>query len=191
MYKFFGFLNRMKYINRWSLMRSNVSENIMEHSQQVAMVAHCLATVGNTYFGQNLDVNAITAKALFHETSEVITGDLPTPIKYFNSDIKFAYKNLEKIANDKLLATLPSEMQPTYSSIFDESDSEQKRFVKYADKLCAYIKCVEELKSGNGEFSLAAKSIRSELDAFDSKEVKYFIDNFLPAYSMTLDELNS
>ncbi|MEG2159339.1 MAG: 5'-deoxynucleotidase, partial [Clostridia bacterium] len=135
MYKFFAYLNRMKYINRWSLMHSTVNENIMEHSQHVAVVAHALATISNLYFGGNLDANAITVKALFHETSEVITGDLPTPIKYYNREINSAYKDLERRANCQLVAMLPQEMQSTYSDIVSDTDSVEHRFVKYADKL--------------------------------------------------------
>ena len=127
MYKFFAYLNRMKYINRWGLMHSTVNENIMEHSQQVAVVAHALATISNVYFGGSLDANSIAVKALFHETSEVLTGDLPTPIKYFNPEIRDSYKNLEKYANEKLLQHLPSELSAEYAKIVcDESSEEHK-----------------------------------------------------------------
>lgn len=188
--KFFAFLNRMKYINRWSLMRSTVNENIMEHSQQVAVVAHSLAVIGNTYFGQNLDANSIAVKALFHECSEVITGDLPTPIKYINHELNSAYKQIEKAANEKLITYLPSQMQSIYANILDNSVDIEKKYVKYADKLCAYIKCLEELKAGNKEFSLASVTIKKELIDYNSKEVDYFMKNFIPAYELTLDELN-
>jgi len=188
--KFFAFLNRMKYINRWSLMRSTVNENIMEHSQQVAVVAHSLAVIGNTYFGQKFDANSIAVKALFHECSEVITGDLPTPIKYINHELNSAYKQIEKAANEKLITYLPSEMQGVYENILDNSIDVEKKYVKYADKLCAYIKCLEELKAGNKEFSLASITIKKELIDYNSKEVDYFMKNFIPAYELTLDELN-
>lgn len=190
MRKFFAFLNRMKYINRWSLMRSTVSENIMEHSQQVAVVAHSLAVIGNTYFGQNLDADSIAVKALFHECSEVITGDLPTPIKYINHELNSAYKQIENAANDKLLTYLPPEMKNIYADILKNPCETEKKYVKYADKLCAYIKCIEELKTGNKEFSQAAETIKKELIAYNSKEVNYFMSNFVPAYELTLDELN-
>ncbi|MBQ9706269.1 MAG: 5'-deoxynucleotidase [Clostridia bacterium] len=189
MYKFFAFLNRMKYISRWSLMRSTVRENIMEHSQQVAVVAHALATISNTYFGGNLDANSIAVKALFHETSEVLTGDLPTPIKYFNPEIRDAYKALEQYSNDKLLKLLPTEMVDVYTNIVNDNDSIEHKFVKYADKICAYIKCIDEVKMSNSEFFKAEKTIRAEIDAIDSPEVKFFMENFVDAFYLTLDEL--
>lgn len=189
MYKFFAFLNRMKYISRWSLMRSTVRENIMEHSQQVAVVAHALATISNTYFGGNLDANSIAVKALFHETSEVLTGDLPTPIKYFNPEIRDAYKALEQFSNDKLLKLLPAEMVDMYTNIVNDNDSIEHKFVKYADKICAYIKCIDEVKMSNSEFFKAEKTIRAEIDAIDSPEVKFFMENFIDAFYLTLDEL--
>ncbi|MBQ2710490.1 MAG: 5'-deoxynucleotidase [Clostridia bacterium] len=189
MYKFFAFLNRMKYISRWSLMRSTVRENIMEHSQQVAVVAHALATISNTYFGGNLDANSIAVKALFHETSEVLTGDLPTPIKYFNPEIRDAYKALEQYSNDKLLKLLPTEMVEVYTNIVNDNESIEHKFVKYADKICAYIKCIDEVKMSNSEFFKAEKTIRAEIDAIDSPEVKFFMENFVDAFYLTLDEL--
>ena len=189
MYKFFAFLNRMKYISRWSLMRSTVRENIMEHSQQVAVVAHALATISNTYFGGNLDANSIAVKALFHETSEVLTGDLPTPIKYFNPEIRDAYKALEQYSNDKLLKLLPTEMVEVYTNIVNDNESIEHKFVKYADKICAYIKCIDEVKMSNSEFFKAEKTIRAEIDAIESPEVKFFMENFVDAFYLTLDEL--
>lgn len=189
MYKFFAFLNRMKYISRWSLMRSTVRENIMEHSQQVAVVAHALATISNTYFGGNLDANSIAVKALFHETSEVLTGDLPTPIKYFNPEIRDAYKALEQYSNDKLLKLLPTEMVEVYTNIVNDNESIEHKFVKYADKICAYIKCIDEVKMSNSEFFKAEKTIRAEIDAINSPEVKFFMENFVDAFYLTLDEL--
>jgi len=189
MYKFFAFLNRMKYISRWSLMRSTVRENIMEHSQQVAVVAHALATISNTYFGGNLDANSIAVKALFHETSEVLTGDLPTPIKYFNPEIRDAYKALEQYSNDKLLKLLPTEMVDVYTNIVNDNESIEHKFVKYADKICAYIKCIDEVKMSNSEFFKAEKTIRAEIDAINSPEVKFFMENFVDAFYLTLDEL--
>ena len=189
MYKFFAYLNRMKYINRWGLMHCNVTENIMEHSQQVAVVAHALATISNVYFGGQLDVNSVTVKALFHETSEVLTGDLPTPIKYFNPAIRDAYKALESYSNEKLLLHLPSELSDEYAKIVNDTDSIEHRFVKYADKICAYIKCIDEVKMGNSEFFKAEKTIIEEIHAYNSPEVNFFVDNFIDAYRLTLDEL--
>lgn len=190
MHKFFAFLSRMKYIGRWSLMRSNQKENIMEHSQHVAAVAHALAVIGNVYFGKSLDADKIAVYALFHESSEVITGDLPTPIKYINKSLNSAYKEIERSANGKLVALLPDEMRPVYREVLDMADETNRRYVKYADKLCAYIKCIEELKTGNREFSAASVTIKNELIAYNNSEVNYFIENFLPAYELTLDELN-
>ena len=189
MYKFFAYLNRMKYINRWGLMHSNMTENIMEHSQQVAVVAHALATISNVYFGGHLDVNSIAVKALFHETSEVLTGDLPTPIKYFNPDIRDAYKKLEQYSNDRLLTHLPSELAAEYAKIINDNDSVEHKFVKYADKICAYIKCLDEVKMSNSEFSKAEKTIMEEIRAYNSPEVDYFVEHFIDAYKLTLDEL--
>ena len=190
MYKFFAYLDRMKYIKRWSLMHSTTNENIMEHSQQVAVIAHALATISNVYFGGNLDANSIAVKALFHETSEVMTGDLPTPIKYFNPEIRDAYKSLEKLANERLLSLLPSQLSAEYAKIVMDDVSEEHKFVKYADKICAYIKCVDEVKRGNAEFAKAKETIFKEINAFRSKEVDYFMGNFLPVFSLTLDELD-
>ena len=191
MYKFFAYLNRMKYINRWSLMRNTFTENIMEHSQQVAVIAHALASISNLYFGGNLDVNSIAVKALFHETSEVLTGDLPTPIKYFNPEIRDAYKALERYSNDQLLDLLPSDLSAIYDTIINDNDSIEHRFVKYADKIAAYIKCVDEVNIGNAEFRLAKETLYNEIVNFHSPEVDYFMDNFVEAFSLTLDELQA
>ena len=171
-------------------MHSTTNENIMEHSQQVAVIAHALATISNVYFGGNLDANSIAVKALFHETSEVMTGDLPTPIKYFNPEIRDAYKSLERLANERLLSLLPSQLSAEYAKIVMDDQSEEHRFVKYADKICAYIKCVDEVKRGNAEFAKAKETIFKEINAFKRAEVDYFMGNFLPAFSLTLDELD-
>lgn len=191
MYKFFAYLNRMKYINRWSLMRSTVNENIMEHSQQVAVIAHALANISNLYFGGNLNADSIAVKALFHETSEVLTGDLPTPIKYFNPEIRDAYKALERYSNDKLLALLPDELLKVYDPIVNDNSSDEHRFVKYADKIAAYIKCLDELNMGNAEFRQAKQTIHDEIVNYHSPEVDYFMENFVEAFQLTLDELQS
>lgn len=191
MYKFFAYLNRMKYITRWSLMHSTIPENIMEHSQQVAVVAHALALISNKYFGGNLDANSIAVKALFHETSEVLTGDLPTPIKYFNAEIRNAYKDLEKISNNKLLTFLPDSLSEEYAKIINDDSSIEHKFVKYADKICAYTKCLDEVKMGNSEFSKAKESILQEIWRYNCAEVNYFMENFVSAYELTLDELDS
>lgn len=190
MYGFFAYLDRMKYINRWALMRSTERENIMEHSAQVAIIAHALAVIGNTYFNKNYDENKVATLALFHETSEVITGDLPTPVKYYNPAIRDAYKAVEEVANDKLLGMLPDEMKGVYGKLIKcDKTCEESKLVKHADRIAAYVKCLTELKVSNGEFKKAKNTIEKELHALDSEEVKYFLDNFIKPYTLTLDEL--
>lgn len=191
MYKFFAFLNRMKYIRRWSLMRSVREENIMEHSQQVTVIAHALALISNKMFGGNVNVEKTVLYATYHEVGEVITGDLPTPIKYFNPQIQSAYKDLEKEASQKLLNMLPDSMQEEYEKyVLPDVDSEEYQIVKCADRLSAYLKCVEEVKSGNAEFKKAKTSIGQELKASKRPEVAYYLKEFAPAYDLTLDELD-
>ncbi len=190
MYGFFAYLDRMKYINRWALMRSTERENIMEHSAQVAIIAHALAVIGNVYYGKNYDENKVATLALFHETSEVITGDLPTPVKYYNPAIRDAYKAVEEVANDKLLGMLPNEMKGVYGKLIKcDKTCEESKLVKHADRIAAYVKCLTELKVSNGEFKKAKNAIEKELHALDSEEVKYFLDNFIKPYTLTLDEL--
>ncbi len=191
MFKFFAFLNRMKYIKRWSLMRSVREENIMEHSQQVAVIAHALALINNKVFGGSIDVNKVVLLAQYHEVGEVITGDLPTPIKYFNPEIKSAYKDLEKKASKKLLNMLPESLKAEYEEyILPNEQTEEYKLVKCADRLSAYLKCVEEVKSGNSEFKKAKASILNDLKGLKSKEVDYYLKEFAPAYELTLDELD-
>lgn len=191
MKNFFAFIDRMKYIKRWSLMRSVREENIMEHTQQVAIIAHALALIKNKMFEGKVDVNKVVLLAQYHEVGEVITGDLPTPIKYFNPEIKTAYKELEKDACEKLLNMLPEELREEYSCyILPDTTSEEYKIVKYADRLSAYLKCVEEIKSGNSEFKKAKKSIENDLKNAKSQEVNYFLKEFAPAYELTLDEMD-
>ena len=190
MYHFYAYLSRMKYIERWGLMHSVQKENIKEHSLSVAMLAHALALVKREIFGEAVDVDKTVLCALYHETSEVLTGDLPTPVKYFNPDINASYKSLEEDANRKLLSMLPAELRPSYEPLLNpEKDTPEARVVKYADKLDAYLKCVDELKSGNLEFRKAKESIRRELEAFDDNAVQYFFAHFAESFSLTLDEL--
>lgn len=182
---------RMKYIARWSLMRSVSKENIAEHSQMVAIIAHGLAVINNKEFGGNLSSDRAATIALFHECSEVLTGDLPTPIKYFNPQLNVAYKDLESIANDKLLHSLPDNMQAEYEPlIYGEGDPEY-RLVKAADKLSAYIKCIEEERLGNEEFIRAKDKIRRELSKMNCPEADYFMNTFISAFSMTLDDISA
>ena len=191
MFKFFAFLNRMKYIKRWSLMRSVREENIMEHSQQVAVIAHALALINNKIIGGKVDVNKVVLLAQYHEVGEVITGDLPTPIKYFNPEIKSAYKDLEKNASLRLLGMLPETLQNEYKEyVLPDENTEEYKLVKYADRLAAYLKCVEEVKAGNAEFKKAKTAIGNELKNSKSAEVEYYLKEFAPAYDLTLDELD-
>lgn len=190
MFNFFAYLSRMRFINRWSLMRNSYNENILEHSADVAILSHCLASIGNTYYNKNLDIDRITSIALFHDTSEVITGDLPTPIKYYNPEIKATYSSIEKTAKDKLISFLPDELKDSYNNLLSvDTNSYEYKIVKAADKLSALIKCIEELKSGNKEFVKAKKTLEKDLKKSPLDEVSYFMTNFIDAYSLTLDEL--
>lgn len=189
-YDFYAYMDRMKYIKRWQLMRSIREENIMEHSQQVALLAHALATIRNEEYGGNADILKTVLYALYHETSEVMTGDLPTPIKYYNNSLHGAYKALEKSACEKIVATLPDKMQSAIAPfVLADEESEEYKLVKAADRLAAYVKCIEELKSGNGEFVKAKKSIEEDLHARNMPEVEYFFEHFIASYELTLDEL--
>ena len=191
MSKFFAFVNRMKYIKRWSLMRSIREENIMEHSQQVAIIAHALALINNKIYGGNVDANEVVMIAQYHEVGEVITGDLPTPIKYFNPEIKSAYKDLEGIACQRLINMLPEEFKQDYTEyIMPDENSYEYKLVKCADRLSAYLKCVEETKAGNSEFKKAKATILSELKKCKMPEVEYYLKEFAPAYELSLDELD-
>ena len=171
MSNFYAFLDRMKYIRRWSLMRSTREENIMEHSQQVALFAHALALIDREIFGNTPDVSKTVLYALYHECSEVMTGDLPTPIKYFNPEIHGAYKQLEDRAADKLLGMLPSELAAALSPcVKADTDSREYKLVKAADKLSAYIKCVEEVEAGNGDFAQAAQETLAALERIETAQ---------------------
>lgn len=190
MFHFFAYLARMKYIVRWGLMRNTRQENIQEHSLQAAVIAHALCVIKNTYFDGELNPDRAVSLAIFHEAPEVITGDLATPIKYFNPEIQKAYKHIEAVAADKLVNMLPEELKATYRPLLSPQDSELKKIVKAADKICAYLKCVEELRAGNLEFEKAQKSIRASIHAIKRPEVDYFMQYFVPSFDLTLDELN-
>jgi 5'-deoxynucleotidase len=190
-YNFYAFMDRMKYIKRWSLMRSVREENIMEHSQQVAMLAHALAVINNKIYGGNADGAKCVLYAVYHECSEVMTGDLPTPIKYFNNSIHGAYKDLENQACDRLLTMMPEEMSEELEPLIKpNTDSIEYKLVKAADRLAAYIKCLEEERSGNSEFEKAKKSIENDLNSRHMPEVDYFMQNFIGGFYLTLDELD-
>lgn len=192
MYHFFSFMAKMKHIKRWGLMRNTREENIQEHSLQTAMIAHALALIKNTYFGGSVDAEHVMAIAVFHETGEVITGDLATPIKYYNPEIKLAYKQIERVAEQKLVDMLPDELRSEYSELIlgRENDGECYKIVKAADKICAYLKCVEEMSAGNKEFAKAKETLKNAIDKIDMKEVNFFMENFVPSFDLTLDELN-
>lgn len=189
-YDFFAYLNRLKYIKRWPLMRSMVEENVMEHTAVVAIISHALAVIKNKNYAGAVNEEKAVLYALYHETSEVITGDLPTPIKYFNKEINGAYKDIERGAENKLLSTLPEDLRGEFQAVVSpDKDSEEYKIMKCADKIAAYIKCIEEVKSGNREFVKAKESIKKEIDKMEREEVKFFVKNVLPAYEKTLDEL--
>jgi len=190
-YSFFALISRMKNITRWSLMRNNTLENIQEHSHTVAVIAHALAVIRQDIFGKKSDPGLAASIALFHDSSEIFTGDMPTPIKYYDSEIMEAYKKVEFVASKKLISSLPSEMRPAYKKVLAPDDkNEMLKLVKAADTLAAYIKCLEEMKTGNLDFKLAAKQSMNKLLSLGIPEVNYFIENFIPAYELTLDELD-
>jgi 5'-deoxynucleotidase len=182
----------MKYINRWGLMRNSLPENIQEHSLQVAIIAHALAVIKNTYFDGKVDVNKAAVMGIFHDSNEIITGDLPTPIKYYNPEINIAYKQIENISKERLIGMLPEEMKETYRNIYfsENADSEIGHIVKAADKISAFIKCVEEEKAGNTEFKKAREALHDYLIKNKSLEVEYFMKEFIPSFYLTLDEID-
>ena len=190
MNEFYAYLDRMKFIDRWQLMRSTRAENIMEHSHSVAVLTHALAVIENEVFGGSVDAGKAVFYALYHEVSEVMTGDMPTPVKYFNNQIHGEYEKLERRAVEKIAGTLPAEMRGGIEPYLQaDKDSAEYAFVKAADKLSAYIKCLEELRSGNKEFSQAEKTIGAALKEKKMRALDYFFEHFIPAFSLTLDEL--
>ena len=188
---FFAYLARMKFIRQWGLMHNTYPENIQEHSLRVAMIAHALAVIRNRLFGGRANPERAAALALFHDASEVLTGDLPTPVKYFNPDIRTAYLAIETVAKRKLVDMVPAELQEDYRALFfgAEQDREHRDLVKAADRLAAYTKCLEELAAGNHEFSKAEKALRASVEALPLPEVRYFLETFVPSFKLTLDEL--
>jgi len=187
---FFAMLSRMRYINRWGLMRNTFQENIQEHSHQVAVLAHALAVIQNRFYGGQIDPGAVAVAALYHDASEILTGDMPTPIKYDNPHIKAAYKQVEAMAEQKLLSMLPEELRCDFDEAVTIPDPEIHAIVKAADKLSAYIKCVEELKAGNTEFKKAKEQTWAALCQNPIPALGYFMEHFLPGFELTLDELN-
>lgn len=188
-HSFFAYIFRMRYITRWSLMRNIRTENVEEHSFEVAVLAHALAVIGRDVFGKDLNPDRTAVYALFHDAPEIITGDMPTPIKYFNPQLKNAYREVESVAQEKLLSMLPEELVPAYEPLVCEDDGVIREYVKAADKLAAWLKCEEEMKAGNTEFKRAAGETMAVLEAMEMEEVDYFLDHLGRAFQLSLDDL--
>lgn len=188
---FFAYINRTKYIRRWGLMRNTETETLSEHLYQSAVIAHALAVIENELFGGSLNPESLALSALYHDASEIITGDMPTPVKYYNDEIKEAYHKIEDETSEMLLSKLPEKLRPAYEGILTGcSMSEyERKIIKAADTLCAYIKCLEEKKAGNRDFDGAAASTEKKLDSFDLPSLDYFRKEFLGSYSLTIDEM--
>ncbi|MBE6733735.1 MAG: 5'-deoxynucleotidase [Ruminococcaceae bacterium] len=192
MSNFFAMLSRMRYINRWGLMNNTREENISEHSLEVAMLSHALVTIANERFGANLSADRAAVMGIFHDAGEIITGDMPTPIKYYNDDIRKAYQQIEVVSEQSLLSMLPEYLRDTYEPLVDSSkaDMDLVPYVKAADKLSALIKCICEIRMGNAEFQKAERTIRESLMNTELSALSVFMEEFLPAYELTLDELD-
>ncbi len=189
-YSFFAYLSRLKLIHRWSLMRNTQPENDAEHSLQVAMIAHALALIGRRKYGRDADPEHVLSLAVYHDATEVMTGDLPTPVKYYSDELRGAYRGLEDLSAHRLLSLLPSEMADSFRPYLLQEKGYARDMVRAADKISAYIKCLEEQRAGNHEFDYAAENIRSALQEMDYPEVRDFLRDYLPAFDLTLDELN-
>ena len=190
--QFYAMLSRMKYVNRWGTMRNTSNENICEHSLNVAFIAHALGIINNEEFNGNIDAQRLAVLGMYHDVTEIITGDLPTPVKYYSPVIREAYADVERVAKDELLSGIPEKMRKYYDSVLLETEEENElwKYVKAADKLSAYIKCIEEKNTGNTDFAKAEDTIRKALEDMQMEEIDVFIEEFLPAYVMTLDEIN-
>lgn len=188
-HSFFAYIFRMRYIARWALMRNTRTENVEEHSYEVAVLSHALAVIGRDVFRKEIDPDKAAVAALFHDAPEIITGDMPTPIKYYNPDIKTAYRQVEAVAQDKLLSMLPPELAPAYEPLVREDDKTVRRYVKAADKLSAWLKCVEERKAGNTEFGRAEEETMASLRSMNMEEVDWFLERMGGAFQLTLDDL--
>lgn len=189
-FPFFAYLSRLRLIHRWSLMRNTVPENDAEHSLQVAMIAHAIAIIARDRYGKDVDPEHVLSLAVYHDATEVMTGDLPTPVKYHSDELRGAYHRLEELSADRLLALLPEDLQPAYNPYMKQASGYEHTLVKAADRISACIKCMEEQRAGNREFDYAAENIRDSIASIDLPEVKDFLTDFLPAFDMTLDELN-
>ena len=186
---FFSMLFRMKYIDRWALMRNSRQETLTEHAMETAVLAHALALIGNARCGKNYNADRAAVLGLFHDAHEILTGDMPTPVKYQNSEICAAFKGVEAAANKDLLAMLPEDLRAFYQEPIEESDELLRPIVKAADKITALIKCMEERKAGNAEFLRAEEAVRASVESMQLEEVRIFMDEFLPAFECTLDEM--
>ena len=186
---FYAYISRMRCVKRWALMRNTEEENIQEHSHMVAVLAHALALIRTRVFGLPTDANTVAVAALYHDATEILTGDMPTPIKYYNPEIRDAYRKVEAVASDKLLSMLPQELRADYEPILKSEDETTKKLVKAADKLSAHIKCIEELKAGNQEFSSAAEQTRGALEAMRLPELDWFMEHCLDSFGKNLDQL--
>lgn len=188
---FYAYISKLRWLRRWGLKRNTVTENVMEHSWEVATIAHALALIKNRYFGGSLDVNAIVVAAIYHDCSEVITGDLPSPIKYHTREITKAYKAIERQAEQELLNLLPEDLREDYRPVIIEENipEDQRVIIKAADTIAAYIKCRTEVAAGNREFSKAEEAVKNRLNNYNLPEVQYFIETFVGSYALTLDEL--
>ncbi len=189
MNRFFAMISRMKYIDRWGLMNNTKTENISEHSLETAILAHALVNIANVRLNEQLDADRVAVIAMFHDASEIITGDMPTPIKYYNPEIKNAYKTVEKVAEQRLLSMLPEDLQPVYRPVISNEDAVLERYVKAADKLSALIKCIEEVRMGNNEFLKAKESTEKAIEQMELPALKVFMEECIPSYYLTLDEL--
>lgn len=191
MHAFFAVLARLNLISRWSLMRSTQPENDAEHSLQTAMIAHALAVLARDRYGRQVEPEHVLALAAYHDVSEVLTGDLPTPVKYHSGALRDAYKQVERLAEERLLSMLPQDMQRTYAPYLIPAEGDDHQLVKAADKISAYVKCMQEQRAGNHEFDAAAANLRAQLDAMPLPEVQDFMREFVPAFALNLDELNT
>ncbi len=190
MHHFFAYVSRLRYIRRWGLMRSVMPENDAEHSLQVAMIAHAIAIIGRDRYGRTCEPEHVLALGVYHDVSEVITGDMPTPVKYHSQELRAAYKDVESMASQRLLSMLPKEMRAPYAPYLTEEKDYDRRIVKAADSISAYLKCMEERRAGNHEFDAAGEAIRASLHEIDLPEVQDFIREFVPSFLLSLDELN-
>ncbi len=190
MHHFFAYVSRLRYIRRWGLMRSVMPENDAEHSLQVAMIAHAIAIIGRDRYGRPCEPEHILALGVYHDVSEVITGDMPTPVKYHSPELRTAYKDVESMANRRLLSMLPEELRSPFAPYLAEGRDYDHRIVKAADSISAYLKCMEERRAGNHEFDAAGEAIRTGLHEIDLPEVQDFIREFVPSFMLSLDELN-